>query len=113
MTFNLLEQISVGFIGAALLLGLIRILIGPTAADRVNSANTMAVTVTAGLIVVAAYFNSALYLIAGVGNTDFAGAQRFNPYFLLQCVDVCRCKRSHTQAHGGIRFSHLEFSQKR
>ena len=62
MTFNLLEQISVGFIGAALLLGLIRILIGPTAADRVNSANTMAVTVTAGLIVVAAYFNSALYL---------------------------------------------------
>lgn len=62
MTFNLLEQIAVAFIGVALLLGLIRMLIGPTAADRVNSANTMAVTVTAGLIVVAAYFNSALYL---------------------------------------------------
>ncbi len=62
MTFTLLEQISVGFIGAALLLGLIRMLIGPDASDRIISANTMSVTVTAGLIVVAAYFNSALYL---------------------------------------------------
>ena len=62
MTFNLLEQISVGFIGAALLLGLVRILIGPTASDRIISANTMAVTVTAGLIVGAAYFNSSFYL---------------------------------------------------
>ena len=62
MTFNLLEQISVGFIGAALLLGLIRMLIGPDASDRIISANTMSVTVTAGLIIVAAYFNSALYL---------------------------------------------------
>ena len=62
MTFNLLEQISVGFIGAALLLGLIRMLIGPDASDRIISANTMSVTVTAGLIVVAAYFQSALYL---------------------------------------------------
>ncbi len=62
MTFNLLEQISVGFIGAALLLGLIRMLIGPDASDRIISANTMSVTVTAGLIIVAAYFKSELYL---------------------------------------------------
>jgi len=62
VTFNLLEQISVGFIAAALLLGLIRMLIGPDSSDRIISANTMSVTVTAGLIVVAAYFNSALYL---------------------------------------------------
>lgn len=62
MTFNLLELISVGFLGAALLLGLIRMLIGPDASDRIISANTMSVTITAGLIVVALYFNSALYL---------------------------------------------------
>lgn len=62
MTFNLLEQIAAGFIGAALLLGLIRMLIGPDAPDRVISADTMSVTVTAGLTVVAAYFGSALYL---------------------------------------------------
>ena len=62
MTFNLLEQIAVGFIGAALLLGLIRLIIGPDAPDRVISADTMSVTITSGLTVFAAYYNSALFL---------------------------------------------------
>lgn len=62
MTLNLLEQISVGFIGAALLLGFMRMLIGPTAPDRVISADTMSVTVTAALTLVAAAFGSELYL---------------------------------------------------
>ncbi len=62
MTLNLLELTALGFVGAALLLGLIRVLIGPTAPDRVISADTMSVTVTAALTGVAAYFNSALYL---------------------------------------------------
>ena len=62
MTFNLLELLAAGFIGAALLLGLIRLIIGPDAPDRVISADTMSVTVTAGLTVYAAYFNSALFL---------------------------------------------------
>lgn len=62
MTFNLLELLAAGFIGAALLLGLIRLIIGPEAPDRVISADTMSVTVTAGLTVFAAYFNSALFL---------------------------------------------------
>jgi multisubunit Na+/H+ antiporter MnhF subunit len=62
VTLNLLEQISVGFIGAALLLGFMRMLIGPTAPDRVISADTMSVTVTAALTLVAAAFGSELYL---------------------------------------------------
>jgi len=62
VTFNLLEQIAAGFIGAALLLGLIRLIIGPDAPDRVISADTMSVIITAGLTVFAAYFNSALFL---------------------------------------------------
>lgn len=62
MTFSLLQLIAAGFIGAALLLGLVRLLIGPGDADRVISADTMSVTVTAALTLVAAYFNSALYL---------------------------------------------------
>ena len=62
MTLNLLEQLSIGIIGAALLLGFIRMLIGPTAPDRVISADTMSVTVTAALTLVAAAFGSELYL---------------------------------------------------
>lgn len=62
MTLNLIEQISTGFIGAALLLGFIRLLLGPTAADRVISADTLSVTATAGLAGIAAYFNSEFFL---------------------------------------------------
>lgn len=62
MTFSLIQQIAVGFIIAALLLGFIRLLIGPDAANRVISADTMSVTVTAALVVFAAYFESALFL---------------------------------------------------
>lgn len=62
MTLNLLEQIAIGFIAAALILGLIRLLLGPSSPDRVISADTLSVTVTAGLTGVAAYYNSALFL---------------------------------------------------
>jgi multisubunit Na+/H+ antiporter MnhF subunit len=62
VTFSLIQQIAVGFIIAALLLGFIRLLIGPDAANRVISADTMSVTVTAALVVFAAYFESALFL---------------------------------------------------
>lgn len=62
MTLNLIEQIAIGFFGAALLLSFIRLLIGPGSADRVISADTLSVIVTAVLAVVAAFFNSALYL---------------------------------------------------
>lgn len=75
MTLNFLEQIAIGIIGAALVLGLIRMLIGPTAPDRVISADTMSVTVTAALTVVAAAFGSELYLDVALvyGALSFVG----------------------------------------
>lgn len=62
MTPNLIEQFAIGIFGAALLLAFIRLLIGPDPADRVISADTLSVIVTAVLAVVAAFFSSALYL---------------------------------------------------
>ncbi|MCK4709465.1 MAG: cation:proton antiporter [Gammaproteobacteria bacterium] len=76
MTLNLLELIAAGFIGAALLLGLIRLIIGPDAPDRVISADTMSVIITAALTFFAAYFNSALFLDVALvyGAISFIGA---------------------------------------
>lgn len=62
MTLNILEQIALFILGLSLVLALIRLLLGPTAPDRVVSADTLSVIATAGLTGVAAYFNSALYL---------------------------------------------------
>ena len=62
MTLNFLEQLALIIMGIALLLGLIRLLLGPTAPDRVVSADTLSVIATAGLTGIAAYLNSALYL---------------------------------------------------
>lgn len=62
MTLNYLEQIAVGFFGAALVLGFIRLIMGPSNADRVISADTLSVIVAAALAGVAAYFQSALFL---------------------------------------------------
>jgi multisubunit Na+/H+ antiporter MnhF subunit len=62
MTLNVLEQITALLLGLALLLGFVRLLIGPTAPDRVVSADTLSVIVTAGLVVVAAWLGNAIYL---------------------------------------------------
>ncbi len=62
MELNLIEQLAAIFMALALLLGMIRLLAGPDAADRVISADTLSVTITAGLVALAAYFGSALYL---------------------------------------------------
>ena len=62
MELNLIEQAAAVFMALALLLGMIRLLAGPDAADRVISADTLSVTITAGLAALAAYFGSALYL---------------------------------------------------
>ena len=59
---NWIEQLAAIFMALALLLGMIRLLAGPDAADRVISADTLSVTVTAGMVGLAAYFGSALYL---------------------------------------------------
>ena len=47
MTLNLLEALAFGMILVALLLGLLRLQLGPGAADRIVAADTMSVTTTA------------------------------------------------------------------
>lgn len=60
---------------AAILLGLVRFALGPTAADRIVAADTMAVTSTAMVILLALRFESALYLDLGLlfGALAFVG----------------------------------------
>jgi multicomponent Na+:H+ antiporter subunit F len=62
MTPTLLELIALGMMGAALLLSLVRLFLGPHSGDRVIAADTMSVITTAGIVGVAALFGSALYL---------------------------------------------------
>ena len=62
MTLNLLEQFAALLIGLALLLALIRMLLGPSPADRVISADTLSVTTAAALTGVAAFFGNEFFL---------------------------------------------------
>jgi len=62
MTLNVLEQIAALLLGLALLLGFVRLLIGPTAQDRVVSADTLSVIVTSGLVGMAAWLGNIIYL---------------------------------------------------
>lgn len=60
--FNLLEIIAFAMIGLALLLGLLRLMLGPGSADRIVAADTLSVTATAGIAGLAALFATPLYL---------------------------------------------------
>jgi multisubunit Na+/H+ antiporter MnhF subunit len=62
MTLTLLEIIALAMLGLAVLLGLLRLLLGPAAPDRVVAADTLAVITTSGLAVIAALLGSPLYL---------------------------------------------------
>ena len=62
MTLNPIEQLAAIFIGLALLLALIRMLLGPSSGDRVISADTLSVTTTAALTGVAAFFGNEFFL---------------------------------------------------
>jgi multicomponent Na+:H+ antiporter subunit F len=62
MTPNLLEAIAFGMICVALLLGLLRLVIGPGAADRIVAADTISVTTTATIAGLAALLATPLYL---------------------------------------------------
>jgi len=62
MTLNFLETIAYILIGAALLLGLIRLLIGPKAPDRIVAADTMTVITTGGIAGMAVVLGNVLYL---------------------------------------------------
>jgi len=62
MSLTPLEFIAFGMICLALLLGLLRLLLGPSAGDRIVAADTMSVTTTATIAGLAALLNTPLYL---------------------------------------------------
>jgi multisubunit Na+/H+ antiporter MnhF subunit len=57
-----LEILTLALLGAALLLGFIRLMRGPAAPDRLVAADTLGVIATAGLVLLAWLLDSALYL---------------------------------------------------
>lgn len=73
MTF--LQFCTAMLLGSALILGMARFLLGPTAVDRVVSGDTLSVIVTAGLVALAAWMESSLYLDVALvyGALAFAG----------------------------------------
>jgi multisubunit Na+/H+ antiporter MnhF subunit len=75
MTLNLLEQIALLLLGIAVLLSLSRLLIGPTAPDRLVAADNLSVITTTWLVVVAAIYASPLYLDVALiyGTLAFVG----------------------------------------
>jgi multisubunit Na+/H+ antiporter MnhF subunit len=62
MTPNLLEMFAFALMGAALLLGLIRLLIGPKAPDRIVAGDTLSVITTTGITGLAALLGNELFL---------------------------------------------------
>jgi multisubunit Na+/H+ antiporter MnhF subunit len=59
---NTLELIAFAMMGGALLLGLVRLVLGPHSPDRIVAADTLSVIATSGLAGVALLFASSLYL---------------------------------------------------
>ncbi|MCM8857447.1 MAG: cation:proton antiporter [Candidatus Thiodiazotropha sp. (ex Lucinoma kastoroae)] len=75
MTLNLMETAALAILGGAVVLSLLRLLLGPTAPDRVVAADTLAVITTSGLVVLAALLASPLYLDVALiyGTLAFVG----------------------------------------
>jgi multisubunit Na+/H+ antiporter MnhF subunit len=75
MTLTFIETVALMLLGGAVVLSLLRLLLGPTAADRVVAADTLAVITTSGLVVLAALFGSSLYLDVALiyGTLAFVG----------------------------------------
>lgn len=75
MTLNLLEIVALAMLGVAVVLTLLRMLLGPTAPDRVVAADTLAVITTSGLAVIALPLGSPLYLDVALiyGTLAFVG----------------------------------------
>lgn len=59
---NMLEMLAAGIMAVAVLLGMIRLIIGPTAADRLVTADTLAMVTTVSLSGFALWLDSAIYL---------------------------------------------------
>lgn len=62
MSLNFVEMTAFVLLGAALVLGLTRFLLGPKAPDRVVAADTLSVITTAGIAGLAVVLGNALYL---------------------------------------------------
>jgi multisubunit Na+/H+ antiporter MnhF subunit len=75
MTLTILESVALAMLGGAVVLSLLRLLLGPSAPDRVVAADTLAVITTSGLVVLAALLGSALYLDVALiyGTLAFVG----------------------------------------
>jgi multisubunit Na+/H+ antiporter MnhF subunit len=75
MTPTLIETVALVMLGGAVVLSLLRLLLGPTAPDRVVAADTLAVITTSGLVVLAALLGSSLYLDVALiyGTLAFVG----------------------------------------
>ena len=75
MTLTTLEIIALAMLALAVLLALLRLLLGPAAPDRVVAADTLSVITTSGLAVLAALLGSPLYLDVALiyGTLAFVG----------------------------------------
>jgi multisubunit Na+/H+ antiporter MnhF subunit len=75
MSLNGIEQVTLIFVGLSVVLGLIRLLVGPTAGDRIVAADTLAVITTAGMAGLAAWFANPVYLDVALvyGTLAFVG----------------------------------------
>jgi multisubunit Na+/H+ antiporter MnhF subunit len=62
MTLNFLEWLAFAILGLALLLGLLRFLLGPSTGDRIVAADTLGVITISGLAGLAWVLQSPLYL---------------------------------------------------
>ncbi len=75
MTLTILELIALTMLGLAVLLSLLRLMLGPAAPDRVVAADTLAVITTSGLALIAVVLGSPLYLDVALiyGTLAFVG----------------------------------------
>lgn len=75
MTLTLLETIALLLLGGAILLSLLRLLIGPTAPDRLVATDTLSVITTIWLVVIAALYANPIYLDVALiyGTLAFVG----------------------------------------
>jgi multicomponent Na+:H+ antiporter subunit F len=62
MSLNALEMLAFALVGVAVLLGLVRLLLGPGSPDRIVAADTLSVIATAALAGLAILLDSPLYL---------------------------------------------------
>lgn len=62
MSLGLWETVLLGILGAAVVLAILRLWLGPHAPDRIVAADTLSVISTAGLVLLALLLDSPLYL---------------------------------------------------